>query len=161
MSSFQRIQAVEENNPEELFELIVSKVDVPSSFGTSTSRQTNSLSAKNKPEKPKYQAAMGYRPYGNTTMSVQQAIDIYKGGAKNAFDTASDDARYESNSYSGSCTSYGSSSCCRVRQNSPYGSDMGTALAIGLMEGISRGLAGNAARDREMKACIAHYGWRK
>ena len=36
LSSFQRIQAVEEKNPEELFELIVSKVDVPSSFDTST-----------------------------------------------------------------------------------------------------------------------------
>ncbi len=134
---------------------------MPSSFGTSISRRTNTLSLKSEPEKPKYQAAMGYRPYGNTTMSVQQAIDICKGGAKNAFDTASDDTRYKSNSYSGSCTSYGSSSSCRVRQNSPYGSDMGTALAIGLMEGISRGLAGNAARDREMKACMAHYGWRK
>ena len=104
---------------------------------------------------------MGYRPYGNTTMSVQQAIAVCEGGAKNAFDTASNNARFKSNSYSGSCTGYGSSSNCRVRQNSPYGSDMGTALAIGLMEGISRGLAGNAARDREMKACMAHYGWRK
>ena len=145
LSSFQRIQAVEENNPEELFELIVSKVDVPSSFGTSTSRQTNSLSAKNKPEKPKYQAAMGYRPYGNTTMSVQQAIDVCESGAKNAFDTASNNARFKSNSYSGNCTGYGSSSNCRVRHSSPYGNDMGTALAIGLMGGISRGLASNAA----------------
>ena len=46
LSSFQRIQAVEEKNPEELFELIVSKVDVPSSFDTSTSKQTNSVSVK-------------------------------------------------------------------------------------------------------------------
>ena len=94
-------------------------------------------------------------------MPVKQALAVCKSGADNAFLTASDNARYKSNSYSGSCTSYGSGSNCRVSRNSPYGSDMGTALAIGLMEGISRGLAGNAARDREMKACKAHYGWRK
>ena len=50
LSSFQRIQAVEEKNPEELFELIVSKVDVHSSFEPSTSKRTNTVSAKSEPE---------------------------------------------------------------------------------------------------------------
>ena len=104
---------------------------------------------------------MGYRPYGNTTMSVQQVIAVCEGGANNAFDTASNNARFKSNSYSGNCTGYGSSSNCRVRQNSPYGNDMGSALAIGLMEGITRGMAGRKAKQREMKACMARYGWRK
>ena len=134
---------------------------MPSSFDTSPSKRTNTVSAKSDPEKPKYQAAMGYRPYGNTKMSVQQAIAVCEDGAKNAFDTASNNALFKSNSYSGNGTGYGSSSNCRVRQNSPYGNDMGSALAIGLMEGITRGMAGRKAKQREMKACMAHYGWRK
>ena len=130
----------------------MNKVDVPASFAASYKKTTSGS---------KYKAALGYRPFGNTTMPVQQAIAICKSGADNAFRTASDNARYNPNSYSGSCISDGSSSNCRVHRNSPYGSDMGTALAIGLMEGTTRDLAGNAARDREMKACMAHYGWRK
>ena len=152
LQSFTQSYSLYGKSPNQVFNALLLKVDVPSSFAVAKKKTTSSS---------KYKTALGYRPFGNTTMPVQQAIDVCKSGANNAFRTASDNARYKSNSYSGSCTSYGSSSNCRVRQNSPYGSDMGTALAIGLMEGITRGLAGNAARDNEMKACMAHYGWRK
>lgn len=157
--NFQNIQDAEDQSAEELFQLVLSKVDVPTSFAAPQRQKV--IVKKEEPSKPKYVAAMGYSPYGNTTMPVQQAIDVCKSGADKAFDNASDNARYKSNSYSGRCNRYGSYSNCTVQEDSPYGSDMGTALAIGMMEGISRGLAGRAAREKEMKSCMAHYGWRK
>ena len=157
--NFQNIQDAEDQSAEALFQLVLRKVDVPTSFASP--KRQKIIVKKEEPSKPKYVAAMGYSPYGNTTMPVQQAIDVCKSGADKAFDSASDNARYQSNSYSGRCNRYGSYSNCTVQEDSPYGSDIGTALAIGMMEGISRGLAGRAAREKEMKSCMAHYGWSK
>ena len=94
-------------------------------------------------------------------MSVAQALDACKGTALNARDRASDAARFKSNSYSGNCYGNSYSTNCNARKNSPYGNDLGTAMAIGIMEGLTRGMAGKQAAERELKSCMAHYGWRK
>ena len=148
----------------QVFDDILSKVDVPSAFKTAkTVRQktTTKSTTKPAPAKKQYVAAMGYRPYGNTTMSVRQALDVCKNEGSKAFDSASNGAKFKSNRYSGRCSGSSYSYNCNVQQDSPYGNNLGNAAAIGIMEGIARGLAGRAARDAEMKACMAHYGWKK
>ena len=109
----------------------------------------------------KFLPSQGYTSYGNPTMSVAQALDACKGTALNARDKVSDAARFTSNSYSGNCYGNSYSTNCDTRKNSPYGNDLGTAMAIGIMEGLARGMAGKQAAEREPKSCMAHYGWRK
>ena len=130
LTNFQNIQDTKDQSAEELFRLVLSKVDVPTSFAAPKRKKV--IVKKQETPKTKYVAAMRYTPYGNTTMPVQQAIDVCRSGADKASRVASDNARYKSNSYSGSCNLYGSYSNCNVQEDSPYGSDMGTALAIGL-----------------------------
>ena len=137
--------------------------EVPSYFAAPV--QKKKAPAKIVKTQPKYLPSQGYTSYGNPKMSVAQALDACKGTALNARDRASDAARFKSNSYSGNCygNSYGGtySTNCNARKNSPYGNDLGTAMAIGIREGLTRGMAGKQAAERELKSCMAHYGWRK
>ena len=55
-----------------VFRDLLSRVDVSNSFAVAKKKTTSSS---------KHKAAMGYRPYGNKTMSVQQGIDVCEGGA--------------------------------------------------------------------------------
>ena len=147
------------NELDEIYESLTSEVDVPSYFAAPVQRK------KAAPEvvktQPKFLPSQGYISYGNPTMSVAQALDTCKGTALSARDRASDAARFKSNSYSGNCYGNSYSTNCNARKNSPYGNDLGTAMAIGIMEGLTRGMAGKQAAERELKSCMAHYGWRK
>ena len=138
---------------------LTSEVEVPSYFAAPV--QKKKAPAKIVKTQPKYLPSKGYTSYGNPKMSVAQALDACKGTALNARDRASDAARFKSNSYSGNCYGNSYSTNCNARKNSPYGNDLGTAMAIGIMEGLTRGMAGKQAAERELKSCMAHYGWRK
>ena len=151
------------NELDEIYESLTSEVDVPSYFAAPVQRKKAATEVVK--TQPKFLPSQGYISYGNPTMSVAQALDACKGTALNARDSASNAARFKSNSYSGNCygNSYGGtySTNCNARKNSPYGNDLGTAMAIGIMEGLTRGMAGKQAAERELKSCMAHYGWRK
>jgi hypothetical protein len=147
-------------------------VNIPSSFYVPKNTAKQKAPAKVVKTQPKYLPSQGYTSYGNPKMSVAQALASCRGNVMNARDRASDAARFDNgnDSYSARCsgssygsrygtTSYGSN--CKLKKNSPYGNDLGTALAIGIMEGLSRGMAGKKAAERELKSCMAHYGWRK
>ena len=144
--------------------------EVPSYFAAPV--QKKKAPAKIVKTQPKYLPSQGYTSYGKPKMSVAQALASCRGNVMNARDRASDAARFDNgnDSYSARCSgsSYGSrfgtlsyGSNCKLKKNSPYGNDLGTALAIGIMEGLSRGMAGKKAAVRQLKSCMAHYGWRK
>ena len=147
------------NELDEIYESLTSEVDVPSYFAAPVQRKKAATEVVK--TQPKFLPSQGYISYGNPTMSVAQALDACKGTALNARDRASDAARFKSNSYSGNCYGNSYSTNCNARKNSPYGNDLGTAMAIGIMEGLTRGMAGKQAAERELKSCMAHYGWRK
>ena len=147
-------------------------VNIPSSFYVPKNTAKQKAPAKVVKTQPKYLPSQGYTSYGNPKMSVAQALASCRGNVMNARDIASDAARFDNgnDAYSARCSgsSYGSSygttsygSNCKIKKNSPYGNDLGTALAIGIMEGLSRGMAGKKAAERQLKSCMAHYGWRK
>jgi peptidoglycan hydrolase-like protein with peptidoglycan-binding domain len=147
------------NELDKIYESLTSEVDVPSYFAAPVQKKRAATEVVK--SQPKYLPSQGYTSYGNPTMSVAQALDACKGAAQNAKDRASDAARFKSNSYSGNCYGNSYSTNCNARKNSPYGNDLGTAMAIGIMEGLTRGMAGKQAAERELKSCMAHYGWRK
>ena len=147
------------NELDEIYESLTSEVDVPSYFAAPVQRKKAATEVVK--TQPKFLPSQGYISYGNPTMSVAQALDACKGTALNARDRASDAARFKSNSYSGNCYGNSYSTNCNARKNSTYGNDLGTAMAIGIMEGLTRGMAGKQAAERELKSCMAHYGWRK
>ena len=147
------------NELDKIYESLTSEVDVPSYFAAPVQKKRAATEVVK--SQPKYLPSQGYTSYGNPTMSVAQALDACKGAAQNARDRASDAARFKSNSYSGNCYGNSYSTNCNARKNSPYGNDLGTAMAIGIMEGLTRGMAGKQAAERELKSCMAHYGWRK
>jgi peptidoglycan hydrolase-like protein with peptidoglycan-binding domain len=147
------------NELDKIYESLTSEVDVPSYFAASVQKKKAATEVVK--TQPKFLPSQGYISYGNPTMSVAQALDACKGTALNARHRASDAARFKSNSYSGNCYGNSYSTNCNARKNSPYGNDLGTAMAIGVMEGLTRGMAGKQAAERELKSCMAHYGWRK
>jgi len=147
------------NELDKIYESLTSEVDVPSYFAAPVQKKKAATEVVK--TQPKYLPSQGYTSYGNPKMSVAQALDACKGAAQNAKDRASDAARFKSNSYSGNCYGNSYSTNCTARKNSPYGNDLGTAMAIGIMEGLTRGMAGKQAAERELKSCMAHYGWRK
>lgn len=114
---------------------------------------------------PKFLPSQGYISYGNPTMSVAQALDICKQRAKRIGRVAGNAAIETPPTYTTRCrgSSYSNNfnGRCRTTQDSKYGSDLGTAMAIGILEGLSAGMTGRQAALEELQICMAEVGWKK
>ena len=151
--NFQNIQDAKYRSAEELFQLILSKVDVPTSFAVSRTKQPK---ANTQLTITKHQSGLGYTPYGTTLKPVEQARDICKPQAEAAFDAALKNLQR-----TGKCTGYGGSKTCTVQPD--------TWASVGASAGILFGMAVFGAENstmaeqskKVMKACMAQYGWRK
>ena len=88
-TNYQTIQDAKTETPDALFDMILSKVDVPASFAAPKKNNAQ-------PVKPKFKNERGFTSYGNPSMSVGQAIDVCKNHARNAGDRAGDAAAFKS-----------------------------------------------------------------
>jgi len=62
---------------------------------------------------------------------------------------------------SGSSYSNNFNGRCRTEQDSEFGNDLGSAVAIGILKGLTHGMASREAGKEELKICMAEYGWKK
>lgn len=143
-----KINDLNASTSEEVFTLILSKVDAPTAFATPKKRVV-----KNKPSKTNLNTdTAGLRPIiDNPSISGAQAKAICEPQAKMA-------SRNAGSSSSGStrtrCTGYGYSINCTS-------SDGPSSAAEGFLLGLASGLEKRSAREDAMASCLAQYGWRK
>ena len=148
VSNYQNLQEMQTASPSELYDSLLSKVDVPSSFSAPK------ITVATKETAPKPQAAKkpfypdGWRPFSaNPQYSFEQAAAICEPRGQSAGDAAVDRAT------GFSCNSYGSTTNCGER----VPSSIAEMLLTGVFNNIQRG----TEQNRVMTSCMAQYGWKR
>lgn len=138
-------------NSEELFDDILSKVDVPSKFAAPKQSKPKQI-IKTQPKKKTFRAPKGWTTFsGNPQMSYEQAKAICKPIADNAWDSTAG-VQYDT-TYN--CNVWGSNSVNCRSYSGP------SSAAEGLAAGLATGFAKAAASKRAFSSCMAQYGWKK
>ena len=142
---------------------LTAEVEVPSYFAAPA--QKRKAPAQVIETSPKFYPSQGYFSYGNPTISVAQALDICMLRAKRvgrrAGDASIDTPPTYTTRCSGSSYSNNFNGRCRTEQDSEFGNDLGSAVAIGILKGLTHGMASREAGKEELKICMAEYGWKK
>lgn len=138
VSSYQKIQELQSATPSELYESVLSKVDVPSSFASSK----KIVSKQKSTPKVKKESPQGYTRENATAICEPQA-EIAGLNAARAYETANETL---------SCQEIGSFTSCR--KVSPGG-----GFAGGFAFALNRSNARDDAKNAVMSSCMARYGW--